>query len=159
MAPVRHHPALAYDRVPAFMTELREREAMAARCLEFIILTGARAGEARGMKWSEVDFPTKTWIVPASRMKANREHRVGLSSAAMALLEKLPRDGEYVFPGGSQPRLSPMAIKMLLVRMGRAGSITTHGLPVILCDVGARADVVSARGHRGRAGARCRRCG
>jgi integrase len=126
VAPVVHHRSLPYDQVAAFLTTLRQREAMAARALEFIILTAARAGEVLGMTWGEVDFATKVWTVPASRMKAGREHRVPLSPAAVALLEKLPREGNYVFTGGNRPRLSPMAIKMLLIRMNRRDFVT-HG--------------------------------
>jgi integrase len=126
VAPVVHHRSLPYDQVSAFLTTLRQREAVAARALEFIILTAARAGEVLGMTWGEVDFATKIWTIPASRMKAQKEHRVPLSPTAVALLEKQPREGDYVFPGGQRPRLSPMAIKMLLTRMGRRDFVT-HG--------------------------------
>jgi integrase len=126
VAPVVHHPALPYDQQPAFVRELRARDATAARVLEFVILTAARSAEVLGMKWGEVDFLSRVWTVPAERMKAAREHRVPLSDAAMALLVKLPRDGEYVFSGGRRPRLSAMAMHALLIRMKR-NDITIHG--------------------------------
>ena len=126
VAPVVHHPALPYADLPEFMALLRERDATAARVLEFVILTAARSGEALGMKWCEVDFLNRVWVVPAERMKAAREHRVPLSEAALALLDKLPRDSEYVFSSGHRSRLSPMAMHALLIRMKRT-DITIHG--------------------------------
>jgi|TARA_R110002012_G_scaffold4095_1_gene19058 integrase len=65
----KHHAALSWREVPSFMGELEEREAIAALCLRFIILTAARSGEARMATWHEVDLNQKTWIIPASRMK------------------------------------------------------------------------------------------
>lgn len=73
------------------MKELRERSGVSPRALEFAILTAARSGEIRGAEWSEIDLEGKTWTIPASRMKATKEHRVPLSDAAVALLKALPR--------------------------------------------------------------------
>src|SRR5262249_8977265 len=70
---------------------------VAARCLEFIVLTGARLAEATGAMWSEIE--ERTWTVPANRMKGGREHKVPLSNAAMAVLEAMPRMSDFVFPG------------------------------------------------------------
>ena len=127
VAPVQHHRSLPYEEVGAFLVELRKREASAARALEFVILTAARSGEALGARWDEIDLAGRVWVVPAGRMKAGREHRVPLSAAAVDLLDNLPRDGgEYVFSGLSRPRLSPMALKMLLIRMKRTDFVT-HG--------------------------------
>lgn len=125
-----HHAALAWRAAPAFMTELRQREALSARCLEFVILTAARSGEALGATWREVDTTLRTWTVPAQRMKAGVEHVVPLSGAAMSLLKGL-RQGEKqkpesaLFEVGGTSR-SNMAMAMLLRRMGHA-NITTHG--------------------------------
>ncbi|HLY57524.1 MAG TPA: integrase arm-type DNA-binding domain-containing protein, partial [Stellaceae bacterium] len=80
---VEHHAALPFDALPAFMKALREREGMAARALEFTILTAARTGETLGARWREIDLGAKTWSVPADRMKAGKEHRVPLSEAAL----------------------------------------------------------------------------
>ena len=78
---VEHHAALPYAELPAFLASLRTREAVAARALEFLILTAARTGEVIGARWNEIDLLDKTWTVPAARMKAHREHRVPLSRA------------------------------------------------------------------------------
>lgn len=86
---VRHHPALPWKFVGAFVAELRDAKGSAARALEFAILTAARSGEVREMTWGEVDLAEKVWTVPAARMKARREHRVPLSDTAVALLEAM----------------------------------------------------------------------
>jgi integrase len=124
-----HHAAMAYADVPAFVAQLREREALAALALEFCILTAARSGEVLGARWSEIDFAAQVWTVPAERMKAAREHRIPLSERALAILEKLSeaRTGELVFPGQRAGRpLSAMAMEMLLRRMDR-DTVTVHG--------------------------------
>jgi integrase len=97
IAKVEHHPALPYREIGAFMTELRQREGGAVLALEFLILTATRAGEVIGARWSEIDLEARTWIVPAERTKAHREHRVPISSAAMAVLRRTPRRGDHVF--------------------------------------------------------------
>jgi integrase len=98
---VKH--AMPYAEIGAFMTDLRQRDTVTARALEFAILTAARPGEAIGARWSEVNFAERLWTIPPSRMKAHREHRVPLSNAAMAVIEKMAaiRSSEYVFPGRS----------------------------------------------------------
>ena len=126
---VKHHSALPYPRVGAFMATLRREEGTAARCLEFTILTAARTGEAVGAKWEEIDLKAALWTVPASRIKARREHRVPLSAPALALLKAQVkvRQGEYAFAGGRRGKpLSNMAMIALLKRMDRTG-ITVHG--------------------------------
>jgi integrase len=130
---VEHHAAMPYAALPAFLIELRAQEGIAARALEFAILTAARTGETIGARWSELDLLDKTWTVPAERMKARREHRVPLSARALAILEEMQRlrpagDGDgYVFPGGKAGHpLSNMAFLMLLRRMAHA-DLTAHG--------------------------------
>jgi integrase len=115
-----HHPALPYRDLPAFLAELRERDGIAARALEFAILTAGRTGEVIGALWAELDLEQNLWIVPGARMKAGKEHRVPLSDAALAVLAGLKREGARVFP------VSNMAMLMLLRRMGR-GDLTAHG--------------------------------
>jgi integrase len=73
-----HHAAMPYEDVAAFIAKLREQKAFSTRALELCILTAARSGEILGMRWSEIDFDKRIWTVPASRMKAGREHRVAL---------------------------------------------------------------------------------
>ena len=118
---VEHHPAVPFDEVGGFMSELRTREGTAARALEFTILTVARSDETRSMRWAEVDLDAGVWTVPASRMKAGREHRVPLSQPAQSLLRSLPRcEGvEYVFPGKTGKALSNMTMTAVMRRMGR----------------------------------------
>jgi integrase len=111
------------------MTDLAKQEGIAARALEFTILTAARTGEALGATWSEIDLDAATWTVPASRMKIQREHAVPLSPAAVKIVEamKALRQSDYVFPGAKPKRpLSNMALLMTLRRMGR-GDLTAHG--------------------------------
>ena len=123
-----HHAALEYAKLPAFMAELRERQAGAALCLEFAILTAARSGEALGARWSEIDEGAKVWTIPADRMKAAREHRVPLTDRALAILAemKLARVSDFVFPGRQRGKpLSVMALEMVLRRMGVV--VTVHG--------------------------------
>ena len=128
LTPVAHHAALSYQDVPQFMAALRTRQGVAPRALEFTIYTAARAGELIGARWDEIDFEAATWTIPASRMKARREHKVPLSTAALALLKALPREqgNPHVFIGQHRPTLSPGAMMAVLARMGR-GDTTIHG--------------------------------
>ncbi len=102
VATLRHHPALPYQEIYQFLLKLREREWLSSPCIEFLILTVTRSGEARGARWDEIDLSSKIWTIPASRMKGNREHRIPLSARAVELLADLPRiPGEsLVFIGG-----------------------------------------------------------
>jgi integrase len=126
VAKIVHHAALPYVEAPAFMKALRAIEGVAPRALEFIILTACRTGEAIAAEWSEIDLAHKVWTIPASRMKAKREHKVPLSDRAVEILRGLEK-GAFVFPGrsGEQP-LSNMACLKVLERMER-DDITTHG--------------------------------
>jgi len=125
---VKHHAALPYAHMGAFMPELRQREGMAARALEFAILTAARSGEVRGAAWSEIDLNAKIWTVPAERMKARKLHRVPLSDEAVKLLKGLPRvvGTSHVFPAPRNGALSDMSLTAVLKRMGY-GDLTQHG--------------------------------
>jgi integrase len=126
---IKHHAALAYTEIGAFMVDLRQREAVAARALEFLILTITRTSETLGAKWDEIDFANWMWTIPTERMKAGREHRVPLSDAAVAVLDgmKAIRESDYIFPGQKRRKsLSNMAMLILLRRMGR-GDLTAHG--------------------------------
>jgi integrase len=129
VAKVTHHPALPYAVLGEFMAALRAREGTGARAVEFLILTAARSGEVRGACWDEIDFDNRLWIVPAARMKMEREHRVPLSDAAINLLTNLPRlDVEtLIFPSSKRDTpLSDMTLTAVLRRMGR-NDITVHG--------------------------------
>jgi integrase len=129
-----HHAALPFADVAEFIRQLRQRPATAALALEFAILTAARSGEVRGATWREIDIAGALWTVPATRMKAGREHRVPLSPRAIELLKMVaPLGGDdpdaFVFPGpkGSETMLSDAAFSALLKRMGRDGELTPHG--------------------------------
>jgi integrase len=118
----KHLAALPFSDVPAFMVELRQRDTLVARALEFVVLTAGRRSEVTGATWPEIDLKARTWTIPASRMKAKKEHRVPLCDRAVAILSALPRSAERsarVFP------LSDRAMTDLLQDM-RPG-FTTHG--------------------------------
>ena len=130
---VEHHAALPYGEMPGFVTALRAQEGVAARALEFAILTAARTGEVLGATWQEIDFRERVWTVPGTRMKGGKEHRVPLSEQAIAVLEGMRANGErsdakaFIFPGARHGRpLSNMAFLMLMRRMGRT-DLTAHG--------------------------------
>ncbi|HEV8029796.1 MAG TPA: integrase arm-type DNA-binding domain-containing protein [Stellaceae bacterium] len=126
---VEHHAALPYSDIGAFMGDLRQQEGTAERALEFAILTAARTGEVIGAKWGEINQTERVWTVPADRMKGGREHRVPLSDAAMAIVEKMAatRSSDYVFPGHRRGKsISSTAFFMLLREMGR-DDLTAHG--------------------------------
>jgi integrase len=122
---VEHRPALPWEQMGAFMAALATREGIAPLALRFVILTTARTGEVRGMRWREVDLDAKVWTVPGERMKAGRTHRVPLSPAALAVLEQVcplargPDD--LVFPGGRTGRpLSDMSLSEVVRRMNES---------------------------------------
>lgn len=122
-----HHTALPYADMAAFMSELKQQDNTAARCLEFTILTAARTNEAIGATWNEIDWEANTWTIPADRMKAKKEHIVPLSGACVELLKAMQavKQNAYVF-AGARGGLSNMAMLKLLERMGRKG-LTVHG--------------------------------
>lgn len=150
---VRHHPALPWQDLPAFMVELRQRNSISARALEFTILCAARTGEIIGAKPDEIDLDAKVWTVPADRMKAGREHRVPLSDRAIEILRDLPRErGGYLFPGGKEKSpLSNMAMLELL--RGMRPGLTVHGFRSAFKDWGDRSDQPPEHRQRSRAGA------
>ncbi|MCJ8030071.1 integrase arm-type DNA-binding domain-containing protein [Shinella yambaruensis] len=123
---VKHHKALPYQEVPAFYQLLSD--AMAARALQFLILTASRSGEVLGATWQEIDWEAAVWTVPAVRMKDREEHRVPLVPTAIAILKALYeiRSGDFIFFGQAAKKpLSGMAMGMLLRRM--KVDVTVHG--------------------------------
>jgi integrase len=101
LATDKHHPALPFSEIYEFMTKLRAEPGVAARALEFLILTAARTGEVREVRWSEIDLTAKVWTVPGERTKTGKEHRVPLSPRALELLKAAPRESysDLVFIG------------------------------------------------------------
>jgi integrase len=128
LKPVVHHAALAYANVPTLYQTLVATNATPELCLAYLVLTAARSTEARGTRWDEIDFAVKVWTIPPSRMKRKREHRVPLSAEALAILERLPRTGEFVFAvnGSGQPPVA-MTLRKALARNGGNG-FTVHGM-------------------------------
>lgn len=126
---VRHHAALPYAEVAAFIKTLRVQEGLAARALELAVLTAARTNEVIGARQSEFDLEAGMWTVPAERMKAQRAHRVPLSATAVVLVRRLlgDTDTELLFPGGKKEKpLSNMAMLTVLRRM-KCDGLTVHG--------------------------------
>jgi len=126
---IQHLAALPYAEIGAFMVGLRRQQGIAARALEFAILTASRSGEVMGARWSEINRAERLWIVPRERMKAGKEHRVPLPDAALAVIDAMAeiRQSEFVFPGYKLRRpLSNMALLKVLRRAGR-GDLTVHG--------------------------------
>jgi integrase len=130
VAKAEHHAALPYPQVGAFVAKLRKDSSVGARCLEFITLTAARLGEAINAEWDEIDLANRVWVVPGSRMKADREHRVPLSGAALAVLKAMQaiRQSDYVFPGTRQWRPVGENTPVRLAKQAAGSNITVHGL-------------------------------
>ena len=130
IAKVEHHAALPYTQVASFMDALRKDTSVAARCLEFITLAAVRLGEATGATWDEIDLGARTWTIPAERMKADKEHKVPLSKAAIAVLKTMReiRQNDYVFPGfkPGQP-IGADALRELIKKLA-GDDVTVHGL-------------------------------
>jgi len=125
---VRHHAALPHGDIPAFIADLRARQGIAARALEVLILTACRSNEVRGATWAEFDLDRKVWEIPATRMKANKDHRIPLSDQVVEIIKRLPLgdDDDLVFAAPRGGVLSDMTLGAVLKRMGR-GDITAHG--------------------------------
>ena len=120
-----HHAALPYHDIGRFMVDLKTRNTTASRALAFIIFTASRSGEVRGAKWTEINFNATQWTIPASRMKAKREHVVPLSKEALAILKNQKAEGidsEYVFPGARGGEMSDMTISKLVKSMHKKAS-------------------------------------
>jgi len=122
IAKVRHNPALSLTDAADWFADLRKRDGMATRALEFLAITAARSGEVRGATWDEIDIETGIWIIPADRMKAGKEHRVPLTQQAVALLQALPsmQGTDYVFPAARGGALSDMALSACMRRINNA---------------------------------------
>lgn len=125
---VKHHAALPYAEIGEFMVDLRKREGLSARALEFAILTAARSNEVRMATWDEIDLDRRLWTIPKERMKAKKEHAVPLSDAAVALLKALPRieNVPLLFSAPKGGAFSDAVFRALFERMDREG-LTQHG--------------------------------
>jgi integrase len=121
--------ALPFAELPAFMTALRQQEAIPARALDFAILTALRTDEVREARKVEIDRAARCWTIPAERMKGDAEHRVPLSDAAMAIVEAMFAldAGEYLFPGrdGGRRPFGPAEMRRVVAKLGAA--VDVHG--------------------------------
>ena len=125
-----HHAAMPFKDVPEFVQQLRGQESVSAMALEFLILCASRSGEVLGARWDEIDLNQNVWTLPPNRMKAGKEHRIPLSTRAVAILEAMAAartdENPYVFPGRRErAHLSNMALEMVLRRMNI--EVTVHG--------------------------------
>lgn len=125
-----NQPALSIDDSPRWFADLRTREGTGARALEFLALVAARSGEVRGALWSEIDLEKTMWVVPAARMKMDREHRIPLTKDAVTLLTSLPRaEGvDLVFPAPRGGELSDMTLSATMRRMQEAEALRLDDL-------------------------------
>jgi integrase len=126
-----HFAALPFDEVPTLVALIRASTGIAARALEFGVLTAARTAEILGAEWDELDLESGLWVVPKERMKAREEHTVFLAPRAVEILEgQRGLSKRYLFPSpaGSEKPLSNMGMLTLLRRLEVAGKTTVHGL-------------------------------
>lgn len=123
----KHHAALPYEDLPAFMRKLEKVDGLGAKALKLTILCATRTGETLNAKRDEIDLKSKTWTIPAERMKAGKEHRVALSDEAIEIIKSLPKLNDYLFAGMKRGKpMSNLAMVMVLRRMGY-GQYTVHG--------------------------------
>ena len=129
-ASAKHHAAMPYAAIPTFLQRVRQRESMGRLALEAVILTAGRSGEVRGAVWSEIDLERALWTIPAARMKAEREHVVPLSAAALRIFRRMAelrtQGSDLVFPGTVRGKpLSDMTLAKVLRDMSL--DCTPHG--------------------------------
>ena len=126
-----HHPAVPYQQMGDFMTNLRKLDSISAKALEFLILTAVRSGSVRQAEWSEIDLEKALWVIPAEHTKARQEHRVPLQPQAIQLLKSLPAMAgtNVVFPSPQGKTLSDMAISQLMRGMRERGELTVEAVP------------------------------
>ena len=119
----RHHRALPYTEVGAALDRVKASGTRRGTvlALEFLVLTACRSGEVRHATWDEVDLEAETWTVPASRMKAKRDHRVPLSRRALEILHEargLSNGTDWVFPSAQGRAIGDNAVSRLLRDLG-----------------------------------------
>jgi len=123
---VEHRAALPYADAGAFVVALRKQNGLGALALELQVLTACRPGEVAAARWEEFDLDAATWTIPGERMKAGKEHRVPLSAPAVAMLRRLPRVSDYVFPGTKKNQPITTAAMLKALRTIRPG-FDAHG--------------------------------
>lgn len=121
--------SMDYHLLPAFWTRLENEDGRAARCLQFLILTGTRTNECMGARWDEIDYERQTWTVPPERMKNREKHVIPLSDEAMTILKEVGTRGrsDYIFPGRNPEKMmADNSLRRLLAKMGET-ECTPHG--------------------------------
>ena len=126
-----HHPAVPYVNVGDFMIQLRKNKSISAKALEFLIHTAVRSGSVREAEWSEIDFESKVWNIPAAHTKTKKEHRVPLPSQSIKLLKSLTpnKEAKLIFPSPNGKALSDMALSELMRGMLERGELKEKGVP------------------------------
>ncbi|UXZ53084.1 tyrosine-type recombinase/integrase [Halomonas sp. 7T] len=132
---VTHHPAMPYEQVAEFMEAVQNYNSMSSKALQLLILTATRTSEVLNAEWNEIDLVNATWIIPAKRMKASREHRIPLSRQALVLIANLPKikGNAFIFPGMKPGRpLSNMSLLQFMRGLGYGpngdkGNYVPHG--------------------------------
>ena len=130
MKKVQHMKSLPYADLPKFWKDLSKRSTPASAMLRFTILTAARTGDTRFAVWDEIDFDEKIWTIPGERMKAEKEHRVPLSSEALKILkaQKKKRKNNFIFQGPLKDKaFSENAMLTVLKDMNLKGKAIVHG--------------------------------
>ena len=126
-----HHPALPFQKIGEFMSELRSHSGYSALALELLILTATRTSEIIEAKWDEFNLDSKVWTIPGERMKAGKEHRIPLNTRAMEILEHLKtiRVNSYLFPSTLHKEgcLSNMALLSMMRKMDKYSDYVPHG--------------------------------
>ena len=139
VARVKHHVAMSAKEIGDFMERLRADSSTIARALEFCVVTCSRTSETLGCRREEINLDERLWVIPASRMKAGREHRVPLSTRAVEILREMKHlnpDGAFVFPGRNKGGIGPLSPPVLLTKMRRMGyaDYTVHGFRSVFRD-------------------------
>jgi integrase len=123
------------DRLPELMQQLATSNLMIiTRCLvEWQLHTMTRPSETAMAKWEEIDLDNNVWIIPAERMKRNKEHIVPLTTQTLSLLARLQQlrgNSDYVFPShrGRNKHANTQTANMALKRIGFKGELVSHGL-------------------------------
>ena len=128
IAPPRHHASMPYSDISAFVSKLQKDSTVASKALIFLILTASRTSEVIKANWDEIDFETRSWKIPANRMKSNKEHHVPLSSAAAQILKEIWTEGDHGFIFSHKHLRRPLSdMAMLNVLRRRKLPFTVHG--------------------------------
>ena len=125
VAPVKHYSSMPYSDLPIFVKYLNSLELISARAIQFLILTGCRSGEVRGVEWQDVSLRDELWTIPAVKTKSGRSHRIPLSSHSLQILSNMKTDSEYIFPNKLGRPLTDVALSKQLKRYN--AEFTIHG--------------------------------